>query len=87
MDKTSANLRARENSFQELSRCALVQLYSHNKISIVVTARYIPPRASSHIGKIVGTSTCTCTCKFKKYLYLTQVFPKVLDPNPDLQLS
>ena len=30
--------------------------------------------------------TCTCICKFEKYLYLTQVLPKVLDPNPCLSL-
>ena len=30
----------------------------------------------------VSTCTWICTCKFEKYLYSTQVLPKVLDPNP-----
>ena len=29
------------------------------------------------------STVSTCTCKFEKYLYLTKVLPKLLDPKPD----
>ena len=37
------------------------------------------------LPSILSTWTCTCTCKYEKYLYLTQVLRKVLDPNPGVE--